>query len=201
MKNITYDINGSVYINMTNRCSNNCDFCIRNGASGAYGYVLWLDVEPTAAEVIAQLERKGLDNYKEVVFCGFGEPIYRYDDIKVICDYVHAHGGTTRINTNGQAQGILGRDITNEFSNYIDIVNVSLNATTADKYQAICHSVYGEEAYAMLIDFTKKLVGKCKRVVLSIVDCVGAKELERAAIIAQDIGAELKIRAYDEGDK
>lgn len=190
---ITYEIGDKLYINLTNRCSNDCDFCIRRTNPNFYGYELWLDKEPTADEVIAEIEARGIGNYREIVFCGFGEPLYRYDAIKIIADYVHAHGGKTRINTNGQAAAILGHDITDEFPCYIDTVNVSLNATDKAKYQELCHSIFGEDSYDMMLEFARKLVGKM-RVVLSIVDCVGAEEIERAKAIADSIGAELRVR-------
>lgn len=194
----TYVMDGNIYINLTNECSNNCDFCVRNGAKGINGYELWLDKEPSAQDVIKELAALDIKRYNEVVYCGFGEPIYRYDAIKEISDYVHSQGGKTRINTNGQANAILGYDITDEFSKYIDTVNVSLNATNAEKYQEICHSVYGINAFNIMLDFARKLVGKC-RVILSVVDCIGTEEINKARAIADSIGAELRVREEIQG--
>lgn len=193
----TYVIEDKIYVNLTNRCSNNCDFCVRNHdkCEQAYeGYNLWLDKEPEAEDIIYELERRGIANYKEVVFCGFGEPMYRWEVIKKVSEYVHSMHGKTRINTNGQASLILGRDVTPEMGRYIDTVNVSLNATDAVKYDAICHSVYGEDAFNALIEFAKGCVKHCKRTVLSVVDCIGRQEIELAAGIAEKLGAELRVR-------
>lgn len=198
MNTYTYVMDGNIYINLTNKCSNNCDFCVRNGAKGINGYELWLDKEPSAQDVIKELEALDVTRYNEVVYCGFGEPTYRFDAIKEISDYVHSQGGKTRINTNGQANAILGCDITNEFPNYIDTVNVSLNATDAEKYQDICHSIYGANAFDIMLDFARKLVGKC-RVILSVVDCIGAQEIDKARAIADSIGAELRVREEIQG--
>lgn len=194
MNTYTYVLSDGIYINLTNKCSNDCEFCIRNHSNGIQDYELWLDKEPTAQEVVQEIEKLGVANYKEVVFCGFGEPMYRYDAIKIIADYVHSKGGVTRINTNGQANLILGYDVTGDFAKYIDIVNVSLNATNKVKYQKICKSCYGESSYDAMLEFAAKCVGKCKRTILSVVDCIGADEIAAAQTIAKHIGAELRVR-------
>lgn len=199
MDTLTYVIEEKIYINLTNRCSNNCVFCIRNNHDGLEGYGmkgynLWLNNEPCADDIIKQLELFGVANFNEVVFCGFGEPIYRWDEIKQISEYVHKCNGKTRINTNGQAKLILGYDITWEIGKYIDTVNVSLNATDATKYQEVCCSVFGSRAYDVMLEFARNCVKNNVRTVLSVVDCIGKEEIEKAKFIANEIGAELRIR-------
>jgi len=56
MDTITYQIGNGVYINLTNKCSNDCVFCERNRISGVEGYYLWLKNEPTAEMVIENLK-------------------------------------------------------------------------------------------------------------------------------------------------
>ena len=34
---ITYEVGNSLYLIITKRCSNRCDFCIRQNGDGAYG--------------------------------------------------------------------------------------------------------------------------------------------------------------------
>ena len=106
----TYPYEGNLYINLTNRCTNNCEFCVRRGADGVGGHYLWIKKEPTAQEVIAQMDH--LDRYREVVFCGFGEPMMRLPELLEVAAYAKERGKYTRINTNGQAQPHLrpGRD-------------------------------------------------------------------------------------------
>lgn len=194
MDKITYIIDNKIYINLTNKCSNDCDFCVRNHSEGIQGYYLWLEKEPSAKEIIEDLKNINLNNYIEVVFCGFGEPMYKWDVIKEVADYVHDNGLPTRINTNGQANKILGYDVTNEIGKYIDTVNVSLNATDSKSYQKICHSVYGEAAFDIMLDFARECVKNCKRTVLSVVDCIGDKEIAKAHKLADSVGAELRVR-------
>jgi TatD family-associated radical SAM protein len=190
---ITYRINDKVYINLTNRCSNACDFCVRINDSYSQ-YNLWLDKEPSAEEVIRELG--DLNDANEVVFCGYGEPLYRLDAILPIAEYAHSKGKKTRLNTNGQARGICGEGVADKLAGYIDTVSISLNAGDAKSYQAICHSRFGERAFQDLIDFGKE----CKKVIpsvrFSIVDVVGPEQIEKAKKISEEAGIELRIRPY-----
>ena len=96
MNTFTYKIGNDTYINLTNKCTNDCEFCVRRNGKGVAGYDLWLEREPSAAEIIDELEKDPTD----VVFCGFGEPTIKIDELKEIAAYVKRYGGHTRINTN-----------------------------------------------------------------------------------------------------
>ncbi|MFA5450180.1 MAG: TatD family nuclease-associated radical SAM protein [Clostridia bacterium] len=189
---ITYKVNNNIYINLTNRCSNACGFCVRN--YGDFGeYNLWLPREPEAEEVIAELGN--LDDIGEVVFCGYGEPIYRLDEILKISDYVHSKGKKTRLNTNGQGSLIHPEvDVPKLLEGKVDIVSISLNAATAEQYNKICRSEFGKEAFDALIEFGKECVKYIPRVIFTVVDIIGSEEIERAAKIAKDAGAEFRVR-------
>ncbi len=189
-----YVVDKNLYINLTNRCSNKCEFCVRYYDKPIYGD-LWIKDEPTAEQVIEIIEKDfDLSKYGEVVFCGYGEPTYKFDEIVKICDYVHAKGGKTRINTNGQGCRILGRDITAEISKCMDTINISLNETDAEKYDKICHSIFGKEAFDIMLDFAKGCIKAGGNVVLSVVDCIGEEEIAKARKIADNIGAKLRVR-------
>ena len=63
-----YTLGNKIYINLTNRCSNSCDFCIRRDHKDMDGQVLWINDEPTVEDVIEQLP-ENLDDYdNEIVF-------------------------------------------------------------------------------------------------------------------------------------
>ena len=137
MMTITYEYEGALYVNLTNRCDCACVFCLRhNGNKGSiYADDLWLEHEPTLAEALADFETRDLSAYREIVFCGFGEPIYRVDDICAIVDTLKAQYSNlppVRINTNGHGNLIHGRDITPELKGRIDTVSVSLNGDTCE---------------------------------------------------------------------
>lgn len=189
-----YVVDRNLYINLTNRCTNRCEFCVRYYDKPVYGD-LWIDREPSAERVIEILrESYDVTAYGEVVFCGYGEPTYRFDAIEQICAYVHACGGKTRINTNGHGSEINGCDITARMCACMDTINISLNATDAQAYDKICHSEYGERAFGILLDFARGCVRCGGNVVLSVVDVIGAQQIEAARRIAADVGAKLRVR-------
>lgn len=188
-----YRIGENIYINLTNRCSNNCDFCIRNHSDGIDEYYLWLQREPDADEIISLLAN---EDCKEIVFCGFGEPLMRSDAVLKIAAYAKGRGIKTRVNTNGQAQLFLDEDVTKQLCQVIDTFNVSLNATDAKTYQQICHSVYGEASYDALLRFARECKENGREVVLSVVDTIGKSEIEKAQRIADELGVKLRVREF-----
>lgn len=196
MNTIVYKIGNKIYMNLTNRCSNNCDFCVRNGKDTFHDYYLWLEKEPTAEEVIAKLgDYMDYDNF---VFCGFGEPLYRLDAIIEIAKFLKSKNKNTRINTNGQADLITKENVAKKLKGYIDTISISLNASTAEHYQEICHCEYGEEGFHSMLRFAKACKEEGLKVVLSIVDCIGEQEIKNSKEIAKSLGIELRIREYEE---
>ena len=157
---ITYELGNSLYVNITNRCSNACEFCLRSKHDNVNGEDdLWLEREPTIDEIKARI----------------------------------------RVNTNGQANLINGRDVTPELRGAIDIVSISLNAPTAEAYQKICHSRYGEGAFAALQEFAKKAKPYVKDVVFSVVDkTMPDSDIEMCRRIAESIGVTFRVREYIE---
>ena len=193
-----YVLDGNLYINLTNKCSNGCDFCVRNERASYYGNYLWLrHGEPTPEKVIAAVNGMGdLSRFKEAVFCGFGEPTYRVEEMTALCDYFHSKGLSTRLNTNGQGNLINKRDIVPELKNKIDLVNVSLNASCAEKYQKICRSQFGESGFEAMIEFAKLCNKNGVNCRFSIVDCIGEEEVEACKRLAESARIPLYIRSY-----
>ena len=193
-----YMLDGNLYINLTNKCSNGCDFCVRNERDSYYGNYLWLrHGDPTADKVRAQANGFGdLTRFKEVVFCGFGEPTYKVAEMLELCDYFHEKGLKTRLNTNGQGNLINKRDIVPELKDKLDLVNVSLNASCAEKYQPICRSQFGENGFTALIEFAKLCRKNGVPCRFSIVDCIGEEEVEACKRLAESVKIPLYIRKY-----
>lgn len=195
MQNYVYEFEDSLYLNLTNRCSNDCDFCIRNIKTGVSGHKLWLIEEPSAATVIAELDKMDLAPYKEVVFCGFGEPTCALSVIEEVGPYLKSRGARTRINTNGQSNLINEIENTAEIiAPYIDAVSVSLNAGSAEKYQEICHSEFGTEAFNAMLTFARQCVAAGINTTMSVVDCIGEEEIGRCAELAKQTGAHFRVR-------
>lgn len=193
-----YTLDGNLYVNLTNKCSNGCDFCVRNERSSYYGNYLWLrNGDPTVEKVVAAAKGFGdLTRFKEVVFCGFGEPTYKVAEMVALCDYFHEKGLKTRLNTNGQGNLINKRDIVPELKGKIDFVNVSLNASCVEKYQPICRSQYGEAGFAGMIDFAKLCRKEGIDCRFSIVDCIGEEEVEACKRLAESVRIPLYVRKY-----
>ena len=157
---ITYTHRDGLYVNMTNRCSNRCDFCVRSYGDTLYGN-LWLDHEPSVEEIIASIDGHDLADFSELVFCGYGEPTERLADMLTVCRYIRSISGIKiRLNTNGQSELINGKDSTALFDGLFDIVSISLNAADADTYDKMCHSQFGKAAYPAI---RRKCEALCRR--------------------------------------
>lgn len=201
---ITYEVDNGLYINLTNRCTNRCDFCIRNNADGAYGSdSLWLEHEPTEAEVLAAIDARELDKYSEVVFCGYGEPTERLQLLLLVARRIkESHPSLTlRVNTNGHSDLINGRCTASEFEGVIDVVSISLNTSNSEKYVAMCHPVYREKAFSALLSFAKDVSKYVKKTLFSVVrQFLSEGELEECSRIAEECGVSLRIRDYISAD-
>ena len=199
---ITYEFEGSLYLNVTNQCSNDCFFCLRNNHDGVNGEDnLWLDREPTVEEIKADFEKRDLSKYSSVVFCGYGEPMMRYEDCMTVARWLRANHPDLpiRINTNGQVNLIEKRDVTPEFEGIIDSLSISLNASNAKRYDEICKSTFGEAAFEGLQELARLAKKYVPKVTLSIVDHdITPEEIEDCRRIAEDCGVDFRVRAYIE---
>ena len=197
---ITYVVDGNLYVNMTNKCSNHCEFCIRNNGDGAYGSdSLWLVREPTLEEALESVFSHDLTKYPELIFCGYGEPSYRLNDAVIIARAVKEKYPKIkiRINTNGHSDLIHQCDTSPMYEGAFDVVSISLNTPSAKRYQEICHSVYGEESHEALITFAKNVKKHVPTVILSVVrQTLTEDEIDQCKAIASDAGVTLRIREY-----
>lgn len=192
-----YVLDGNLYVNLTNKCSNGCDFCVRNERDSYYGYNLWLkNGDPTAEKVIAAANAMDLSKYKEAVFCGFGEPTYKVNEMLALCDFFHAKGLSTRLNTNGQGNLINKRDIVPDLKGKIDFVNISLNFSCAEKYQPVCRSQYGASGFDAMLEFARQCRRNDVACRFSIVDCIGEAEVEACKRLAESMHVPLYVRSY-----
>ncbi len=201
MMTITYPVKNGIYVNMTNRCPCACTFCLRQNGDSVYGSEpLWLDREPTVAEVCESIDTWDLAKYDEVVFCGYGEPTERLEDLLKVAAYIKSKSDIAiRINTNGLADLICGERTAPKLHGLIDTVSVSLNATNEQDYQAVVRPKFGEGSYAAMLKFTEDCVAYVPHVVMTVVDVVTSpEEQERCRRICESIGAVLRVRPYEE---
>jgi len=195
MAEIAYVIDRSLYVNVTNRCTNACVFCIRNTEKGV-GYDLWLDHEPTAAEMIQALKDKNPLSYEEVVFCGYGEPLIRISEVVEVARWLKDLGvKKIRVNTNGLANRYHGRNILPDLKGLIDVISISLNAENAGAYHAVSRSRYGEEAYLEILNFIRESKIYIPEVIVTVVRWEGV-DIAKAEEVARSLGVKFRVREF-----
>jgi TatD DNase family protein len=193
---IVYKIRNSLYLNITNRCSNACGFCAKFRDFTVKGHWLQLDHEPDAAEVKQAIGDP--TGYDEVVFCGYGEPLLRLDLVKQVAAWLKERGIRVRINTDGQANLVYGRNILPELAGLVDAVSVSLNAPDAETYQQLCRSRFGLKGYQAVKEFIREARGFIPSVTASAVTVPGT-DIEACRKVAEkELGVRFLERRYNE---
>ncbi len=193
---IAYRIRNGLYLNITNQCTLACVFCPKFDDWMVKGHYLKLDHEPTEDEILKEI--KDVSMYEEVVFCGFGESTLRLDLLKSLAQKVKEQGVKTRLDTEGLANLVHGRNILPELQGVIDSISVSLNAPDPKTYARICPSKFGESAYPAVKEFIKEAKNYIPEVVASV---VGLPNLDIAAcrkIVEDELGVSFRLRPYDE---
>ena len=201
MMTITYPVKKGIYINMTNRCPCACTFCLRQNGDSVYGSdPLWLECEPTIEEVCADIDKWDLKNYEEIVFCGYGEPTERLDDLLEVAKYIKSKSDIKiRINTNGLCDLIHGEKTAHKLKGLIDTVSISLNATSKEDYLKTVRPKFGIDSYEAMLNFTKDCTNYVPNVIMTVVDVVTSpEEQELCRKICQSVGATLRIRPYED---
>lgn len=195
-----YKVGKNLYINLTNRCNANCVFCLRQTReemenSGS----LWLECEPSVAEIQDSFRAWVVENFNEVVFCGFGEPTLRLDAVLEIADFVHrTYGKPVRLNTNGLANLEYGRDITPLLQGKIDILSVSLNTPDREKYYALTRNKFGVSSFDGMLDFVRRAKAYVPEIVLSTVaTTLTAEEEQKCRAICEELGVTYRIRPFE----
>ncbi len=189
-----------LYINLTNRCDNDCVFCLRRTKEMMKGSSLWLEREPTVEEVIAELRAVPWSSVSEVVFCGFGEPTLRLAELIELLRWLKKNQPSmpTRLNTNGLGELAHGREIAADFEGLLDVASISLNASTAEKYFALTRSTYGIGAFEAMLTFAEHMKKFVPKVVLTIVDKVSPpEEIERCRQLCSARNLTLRVRPFE----
>ena len=198
--NLVYILDNKVYINLTNRCTNDCIFCIRRLKDDVVGADMWLKSENiTAQDVIEQLEKYVDKLPNGLTFCGYGEPTIKFDILKNVAEYVKKNYPNVfiKVNTNGHGNVINKKNILPELKGLIDEFSISLNAQNEELYNELCLPKVSN-AYSEMLEFAKKAVKEGFKTTMSIVSGykdynVDIKECEN---IALNIGANFRNREW-----
>lgn len=198
MLTMLYTVGNKIYVNLTNRCPCACTFCIRQNGDGAYGSdSLWLEREPTVDEVIAEFGKYDISKYTEVVFCGYGEPMERAEDVAFIGRYVKENLGLpVRLNTNGLGDKIHGKSTAEMLKGAVDIVSISLNQCDREKYNAVTRPKW-EDGFDAMISFAADCKMFVPKVMFTVVDVIPPEDISKCKALAMSLGIELRVRPYD----
>jgi len=197
---IAYWLDSSLYLNITNKCSNDCWFCFRNFKKGVGGFNLKLEKEPTTAEVKAELETAlALRRWGEVVFCGFGEPTARLDVLLEVARWIRERCGglvPVRVDTNGHGYVLnKGRDVAEELRDAgVSSVSVSLNGHDEASYAENCRPMFGS-GFAAVLEFVEKAKKAGLEVEVSAVR-MPEVDVEKVGAVAESLGVSLRVREY-----
>ena len=200
MMTITYVGGNSIYVNMTNRCPCACTFCLRQNKDYVFNSdSLWLEREPSVKEVCDSIDTWDLTKYKEIVFCGYGEPTERLYDLIEVAKYIRKISDIKiRINTNGLSDLIWKEDTAQKLEGLVDEISISLNATNKEDYLKAVRPKFGIESYDAMKKFAKDCTNYIPSVIMSIVDVVTSKEeQEECQKICDELGVKLRIRPYE----
>jgi TatD family-associated radical SAM protein len=197
------DIAGkNIYVNMTNRCPCSCVFCLRQTKKMMEGNSLWLkEGEPSVERVMELFAPYDLSVINDLVFCGFGEPLERLHDVCEVIDRLKAKYPKlkVRVNTNGLANLIHGKDITPELEGRFDTVSISLNAPDAEEFLALTRSKFGIQSFDAIKEFAVLAKAHVKNVVMTVVEKVMPEEkIEACRKICEELGVTLRVRPFEE---
>lgn len=192
---IAYTIRDSLYLNITNRCTNACVFCAKFHDFTVKGHFLKLDREPSVAEVMEAIGDPR--RFREIVFCGYGEPLLRLDLVLEIARRLKKEGVRVRVNTDGQANLVHGRNILPELAGLVDALSVSLNAHDAETYRRITRSPYGDAAFQAVQDFIVAAQEHIPDITASVVTFPNVN-VEAARKLVEELGVKFRVRQYQE---
>ncbi|WP_428605661.1 TatD family nuclease-associated radical SAM protein [Sedimenticola sp.] len=192
---LSYVIGDSLYLNITDRCTLECAFCPKTqGVLQVHEYDLTLDHRPSSAEIIAAIDDPAA--YKEVVFCGYGEPTLRLKVLLEVAKYIKAHGGRVRVNTDGLANLANKRNVLPEMAECIDALSISLNAQNAEVYDRHCQPGLAG-SFEQMLDFVSEAPKYIADVTATAIDGLEGVDIEACRELAETRGAKFRRRVLD----
>ncbi|MCA6070035.1 MAG: TatD family nuclease-associated radical SAM protein [Endomicrobium sp.] len=194
MNTISYVFGKNLYLNITNRCMMACPYCVKRKWSNKFnGNNLKLEKEPSSKEVMESIENP--KKYNEIIFCGYGDPLVRLEEVKEIAKWIKDNDGKVRINTAGLANRYHGKNILPELKDLVDIVSISLNGATPQEHNRLNNPIYKEESFNEILNFAKEAKNYIPEVVITAVEFPGF-DVSKVSALAKKIGVRFRSRPY-----
>ena len=202
LSSVGYSLHGNRYLNITNRCTLRCAFCPKfNDSWQVHDKTVLADydlrlrgTEPTADEILAAIGDP--DDYDEVVFCGLGEPTLRLYTLLDVASRLRGKVARVRLNTDGLANLVYGRDITPDFEGILQALSVSLNAQDEETYNRHCRPLL-PGAYNGMLDFARRAREFVPEITLTAIDGLPGVDIDACRKIADDLGVHFRRRVLD----
>jgi TatD family-associated radical SAM protein len=175
---------------------------VRYGTEGLGGAILRGADEPDLALLQDAVWGQGpFEEFREFIWCGYGEPTFRLDLIQEAAQWLRSAGAKIRLNTNGHACLIHGRDVLAELAPAVDEVSISLNAPSCQRYVELCRpdldffASCGREApppelfWEAMLDFLSRAPVYFETVQASVVGfALTREEVQSCRLLASSLG-------------
>jgi len=164
---------------------------------GIANFKLKLDREPEPKDVIEQLVNYiNVRHWKEVVFCGFGEPTANLNCLLKVAKWIRKHYFIPiRVDTNGHGYFLNpNRKVVEELHDAgVTHASISLNAPNREAYNEICRPSF-QEAFNEALRF----IEKAKKLLKVEITAVRVPELnvEEMKGFAESLGVPFRLRDY-----
>ncbi len=209
---VVYRYKNGLYVNLTNSCPTACSFCVKKTWKMDYrGSDLNLQgAEPSPAEVIALAkEQWAALPFEELVFCGYGEPTMRLEAM-LTCARLIKNGRAEplpralkiRLNTNGLANAVWGRNVVPEMKGLIDSVHVSLNTSDPAQWLELMRPMepWAATGFEKVKEFIRESSMLLPEAFATAVEAEGI-DTEKFKALAVQLGAEPRLRPRLEAEK
>ena len=189
---IAYSLRSNRYLNLTNRCTLRCRFCPKfNKQWDVESYSLRLREEPDVSCILNEVGAVG--EYEQVVFCGLGEPTLRLPELLEVASGLKRQGAFVRVNTDGLANFIHGRDVTPQLADCVDALSISLNAQDESTYNYHCRPPR-EGAYPEMLEFILRAKAHIPEITLTAVDGLDGVDVGACRDLAHRFGVQFRRR-------
>lgn len=191
---VVYRYKSNLYINITNRCTNRCQFCTARYSDYFVGYNMRLQKEPSLSEILKAL--KEYPDEREVTFCGYGEPFIRYQLVIEAGRALKKRGYKIRVVTNGQANLIARKNILPELKGLIDKISVSFHVEDKERYNNLCQPEFGPDTFDKVKEFVCQARKYIPWVEITFLNLPGLEE-SKCKEIAHQLGVNYRLREYN----